>query len=175
MPRKATYPEWVTRHLTTGIYVNKVGGCYYLYRAHSEHQPGVSHPVRVCDEYLGRVTEADGLIRSKGSVRDVVIFDFGIPYIIYQKTSRILDGLSKSYENGQTVYVCAILDYLFSFHTQDLYKESWLSMVFPKLNIPAPEDSSFTTAVERGQRMISILVHVITLIKKPGSTPPFSQ
>ena len=61
MPRKANYPEWVTKHLEKGIYVNRVGDKYYLYRAHSERKPGNRNPVRVFDGYVGTVTEKDGL------------------------------------------------------------------------------------------------------------------
>lgn len=65
MPRKANYPEWVTRHLKTGQYVNKKGDSYYIYSAHSERREGISHPVRVSDGYLGRITEKDGFIPAK--------------------------------------------------------------------------------------------------------------
>jgi len=153
MARKASYPLWVEKHLSKGIYVNKVGDCYYLYKAHSEKQPGVPYPVRVSDGYLGRVTEKDGLIPSKGTIRDVVVFDFAIPFAVCQHTQKILSGLCKSYEDGTLIYVCSVMDFIYNMHSQELYESSWLSMRYPKLRIPN-SNSELNPSIERGCRMI---------------------
>lgn len=31
---KSNYPDWVMKYKSKGVYVNKVGDKYYLYRAH---------------------------------------------------------------------------------------------------------------------------------------------
>lgn len=60
------YPDWVLKHKKKGTYINKVGNNYYLYAAHSEHIPGTANKARrVCDGYLGRITEKDGFIPKK--------------------------------------------------------------------------------------------------------------
>lgn len=58
-----SYPEWVLKHKKKGTYINKVGNNYYLYAAHSEHIPGTANKSRrICDGYLGKITEKDGFI-----------------------------------------------------------------------------------------------------------------
>jgi len=58
----AMYPDWLMKYKTKGIYVKKTKSGYSLYRGHSERIPGKNYPVFKCDEYLGIVTEKDGLI-----------------------------------------------------------------------------------------------------------------
>ena len=68
----ANYPDWVMKYKKPGLYVNKSGDKYRLYKGHCEYRNG--KPVRVVDEYLGTITEADGLIPSKGNVKHEVGF-----------------------------------------------------------------------------------------------------
>lgn len=60
-----SYPDWVLQHKKKGTYVNCVKGRYYLYAAHSERVPGTKKVKRICDGYLGRITEEAGFSRIK--------------------------------------------------------------------------------------------------------------
>lgn len=166
MSRRASYPEWVTKYVKNGQYVNKVNGNYYLYSAHSERKEGISHPVRVCDGYIGRITQEEGLIPSRGrkgstSKAPVVsqpnVWAFGIHAAILMCTDRIRTGLQRSYpSHGSLIYVMSILDTVYGQCSQVLYEMSVLSFAFPGLTIPVSSTSSeIQSGVERGKKMIS--------------------
>lgn len=62
-------PDRVLKYKTKGIYAKKTKTGYALYRGHSERVPGKSYPVFRCDEYLGIVTEQEGLVPSRSPVK----------------------------------------------------------------------------------------------------------
>ncbi len=70
---KSDYPDWVLQHKKKGTYINKVGDKYYLYAAHSERVRETGKIRRVCDGYLGRITEKDGFIPAKDKLQGAVI------------------------------------------------------------------------------------------------------
>jgi hypothetical protein len=65
-------PDWVLKYKTKGIYTKKTKHGYALYRGHSERVPGKSYPVFRCDEYLGIVTEQEGLVPSRPPVKPAI-------------------------------------------------------------------------------------------------------
>ena len=170
MPRKAKYPEWVMAHVRPGQYVNKVNGRYYLYSAHSERREGVAHPVRVCDGYLGRITQDGGLVPSKkrdgssgrkkqGAAPESRAYDFGLPYAVDSCASRILDALRQSYRrNGTPIYACSILSFLHGMYSAELYGMSWLSLKYGGMRFPENPGTEYATGIERGTRMIGDVV-----------------
>ena len=159
MGRKATYPDWVTKHLEPGVYVNKVGDKYYLYRAHSEKKPGSDHPVRVFDGYIGRVTEDKGIIKGQKNLKIIEALDYALPFAVVSCSKMIHKGLcSTNKRNGTAIYVCSILQFLYGEYSPDLYRSSWLSIQYPGI-----EDKSFFTksleaGVVRGEKMIADVV-----------------
>ncbi len=90
MGRKGEYPEWVMKHLEKGVYVNKVKGTYYLYRAHSEKQPGKKYPVRVFDGYIGKVTEDEGLVEIKRRKLPMESLDYALPYAVDRAATKYI-------------------------------------------------------------------------------------
>ena len=73
------YPEWVLKHKKKGTYINVANGKYYLYAAHSERVPGTSKVRRVCDGYLGRITEKEGLIPPRDKVKgEIIVYEYEI-------------------------------------------------------------------------------------------------
>lgn len=97
MSRKTDYPEWVLKYKRPGTYINKSGDKYYLYAAHLERVEGKKYPVRVCDGYLGRITEKDGLIPVKSMIQGIPeTFEIGLSYVILSCTYGILKGLRTS-------------------------------------------------------------------------------
>ncbi|MBQ9010762.1 MAG: hypothetical protein IJ088_15760 [Clostridia bacterium] len=172
MGRKASYPDWVSKYVKKGQYVNKINGSYYLYEAHSERREGISHPVRVCDGYVGRITQEDGLVPSKKrdhtKSENVSVpkplptakpdaWVFGTHYAVITCSENILLDLEKDYmDQAPLIYVMSILTALYSESSQSLYEMSVLAFRFPNLSIVVPKDNpAFKGALERGPRMIS--------------------
>ncbi|MBR6860990.1 MAG: hypothetical protein IKM73_06680 [Acidaminococcaceae bacterium] len=164
MPRKANYPDWVTAHLEKGVYVNRVGDKYYLYKAHSERKKGDSHPTRVFDGYVGSVTEKDGLVPAKvapSSQGRITALDYAAPLAVDACTGNVLSGLRKTYRRiGTLVYVCSILEFLYGAYSLELYESSWLSVKYPGVKFPDEMSRDATQGVERGARMVSDKVSV---------------
>jgi len=152
----AEYPDWVLKHKTKGTYINKVGEKYYLYAAHSERIKGTDKVRRVSDGYLGKITEQDGLIPPREKVKDSVItYEFGISFAILSCTGKIHVGLRKSFvKNGDLIYVCSILQYIYGFHSFELFRLSYLHFHFQELLFPDSFTDAQLVGIERGGRMI---------------------
>lgn len=170
MSRIASYPDWVQKYVQKGQYVNKNNGKYYLYSAHSERREGVSHPVRVCDGYIGRITQEDGLIPSRKrensastapsvpkACRTPVVWVFGICMAVMKCSEGILRSLTENYDDkASLIYVMSILENLYGKSNQSLYEMSVLSFAFPNLTIPRSDSSPvIQTALEQGKQMIA--------------------
>ena len=152
----SNYPGWVLKNKSKGTYINKVGDKYYLYAAHSERIKGTNKVRRVSDGYLGRITENEGLIPPRDKVENSVItYEFGFSYAILCCTTKIHLGLRKSFvKNGDLVYVCSILQYIYGFYDNEIFKRSYLSFHFSNLIITNQFTDAQITGVERGVRMI---------------------
>ena len=67
------------------MYVNKSGGRYYVYAAHSERIKGTGKVRRVSDGYLGRITEDEGFIPARSRVGETVYaYEYGLSHAILQ-------------------------------------------------------------------------------------------
>lgn len=129
-------PEWVKKHKTKGIYVNVRNGKYYLYKGHSERVPGKKYPKLVCDEYLGQVTEEDGLIASSPSVlKEIKVYEFGQPYLVYQLTYKHSEVARFYKQRESLIYTMAVLLTLELEVNQLNYENSWLCLKFPNLDL----------------------------------------
>lgn len=154
----SNYPDWVLKYKRTGTYINKVGDKYYLYAAHSERVKETGKIKRVCDGYLGRITEKDGFIPVKDKLLDAAIktYELGFSYTVIASTSNIHSGLRKSFvKNGDLIYACSVLNYVFGFHSSSLYLASWLSLCFPDVVYPLSFTNEQLRGIERGTRMIT--------------------
>jgi len=153
----ADYPDWVLLHKKKGTYINKVGDKYYLYAAHSERIPGTKRVRRVCDGYLGRITQEDGLIPPKPKVSTPVInYEFGLSSLIISLCANIHKGFLKNFRNyGDFIMAASILTYIFGFYSSELLKYSWVSLHFPHMEIPSKLTLPQKSAIERGERMIT--------------------
>ena len=162
---KANYPDWVMKHKTKGRYINFVPpDKYYLYEAHSVRDKETGKIIRICDGYLGRITETDGLILSKKKRppedHSVHTLEYGFSYVIRRTTDRIRSALCSSYhKNGTIIYALSILNYMYGFYDESLFRQSYLSVIFPDAEYPSSLSASFTAAVERGTRMISEIMN----------------
>lgn len=153
----AEYPEWVMKYKEKGTYINRVGDKFYLYAAHSERIKGTNKVRRVCDGYLGRITKEEGLIPPKDKVKSVpVSYEFGLSFAILSCTTHIHLGLRKSFvKNGDLIYGCSILRYIFGFTDRELWESSYLSLHFSDVSFPDSFTDAQILGIDRGVRMIS--------------------
>lgn len=128
-------PDWVLKYKTKGIYVKKTKTGYALSRGHSERVAGKSYPVFRCDEYLGIVTEKDGLISSKPPVKPgIKVVRYGF-YRITESTCSILRRYPKKLGmNADLLFAKAVLGFD-GRENQIGYEGSWLSIYFPGLDL----------------------------------------
>jgi len=153
----ADYPDWVLKHKKKGTYINYQNGKYYLYAAHSERIPGTSKVRRVSDGYLGRVTEAEGLIPAKRKLSDPVhVFEYGLSVTILSLSGNIHTGLAREFRGAADFVMAGGALLLMSGDIrQEHYESSWLSVRLPGLNMrKAPTDKQ-RVGMERAQRMIA--------------------
>ena len=125
----ADYPEWVMKFKEKGTYVNYVKGKYYLYAAHSKRVPDTKKINRVCDGYLGRITEEDGLIPPKDKVSGIVlVLEYGLSSTILAVYSNIHKGFKKTFtKNGDFVMAAAILCFIYGQYSEELFRHSYIS------------------------------------------------
>jgi len=153
----ANYPDWVLAHKKKGSYVNKVDDKYYLYTAHAERIKGTTKVKRVCDSYLGRITEKEGLIPPKEKVKDMVVtYEFGYSFVVISSTQKIHTGLRKTFvKYGDFIYVSSILTYIYGCCNKELFELSYLCFHFPELDFLDIVTDAQTAGIERGTRMIA--------------------
>lgn len=152
----ADYPDWVLKHKKTGTYINFVKGKYYLYAAHSERVKGTDKVKRICDGYLGRITEKDGLIPPKDKVSNSpVVLEYGLSTTILTVCEKIYKGLRKSFSKaGDLVMAASILSFLYGKYDGFLFRQSYLSKRFPGLDLDGPLTEAQAFGIERGRLMI---------------------
>jgi hypothetical protein len=146
----ADLPQWVLKYKKKGIYVTVKKGKYYLYRGHSERKPGKKYPQLICDEYLGHVTEEDGLIPSSPSVKPgMKVLEFGMSFFVYQLTYSATNVVKFYRQREDLVYVRAILSLTGQQMGQLSYEQSWLSLRFKHLNMNTPLTSNEKLTLKR--------------------------
>jgi len=152
----ATYPEWIMKYKEKGTYVNFAKGKYYLYAAHSERVPGTKKVKRICDAYLGRITEEDGLIPPKDKVAGTVaVLEYGLSTLLLSIGSNIHKGLRRTFtKNGDFTMAAAILSFIYGKYDDNLFRHSYLSMRFPELDFKVPITPAQASGIDRGFRMI---------------------
>lgn len=153
----ADYPDWVLAHKTKGTYINKVGDKYYLYAAHSQRVPGTNKVKRICDGYLGRITQEQGLIPPKDKISGPVLaYEYGLSSLVLSVCQTIHKGLRRTFSrNGDLVMCASILDFLYGFCSTELLQHSWLSLRFPDVSLPETLSPQQQNGVHRGTLMIS--------------------
>ena len=125
------YPDWVLKHKKKGTYVNCVKGRYYLYAAHSERVPGTGKVNRVCDGYLGRITESDGLIPSRYKTdKRIVVHEYGASAFLLGYCADLFDRL-RAYVDADSVMVAALLAVVHGTYDERALSRSHLSVLYP--------------------------------------------
>lgn len=133
-------PEWVQRYKTKGVYTKKLKAGYALYRGHSERVPGKPYPRFLCDEYLGIVTERDGLKSPRPPVRPGIrVLRYGF-FVMAESACRGLREVPAKCgvpERAVLLYARAVLanEGRAGLHG---YQGSWYSNQHPGLEIGSP-------------------------------------
>lgn len=131
----AEYPDWVLRYKSKGMYVKKSKSGYSLYRGHSERVPGKKYPIFKCDEYMGIITERDGLVKSSPSVKpDVKVLRYGLFKMVEHVCSILRKPLWARGLDANLIYSHSLL----SLEGEDSvwsYSCSWLSERYPGLDM----------------------------------------
>jgi hypothetical protein len=150
------YPQWVLLHKKKGTYINHVKGKYYLYAAHSERIKGTKKVKRICDGYLGRITEKEGLIPTKDKVSgDVLVFEFGLCSTILTLCKDIHTGFKRSFKtNADFVMVASTLSAINGYYDANIFESSYLSIIFSSVDIDKSTTKNQSFAIERGALMI---------------------
>ncbi len=153
----ANYPDWVMKFKEKGTFINYSNGKYYLYSAHSERVPGTGKVKRIYDEYLGRITEKDGLIPPKDKVSgEVFVLEYGLSATIISLCKNIHSGFRRNFKDkADFVMVCSILSIIYGGYNEDVFQLSYLSIKFPNVNFNKNPTLNQLTAIERGIRMIN--------------------
>jgi len=163
-----TLPEWVLRYKTKGVYVKKTKTGYALYRGHSERVEGKPYPVFRCDEYLGIVTEADGLVPSRPPVKGPVrVLRYGLCQAAEAVCSVLRMHPRRLGLDADLLYVRAVLGYE-GRESRAGYEGSWLSILFPGLDLDRGLD-------EREERVLSNLRRQVASKLEGGFGPDGQQ
>ena len=157
----ADYPDWVMKHKKKGTYINRVKDKYYLYAAHSVRVPGTNKVRRVSDGYIGRITEADGLIPAREKVGDdVEVFEYGLCATLFDLCRDIRSGLKRSFQDAaDRIFVFAILELAYGNYSQESYQWSFLSVKFPDLDTHKCFTEKQVLAFERCKRMLADVMY----------------
>ena len=59
---ESSYPQWVLEQKRPGTEIRRIRGFYYLYEAKCVYDKEKKRGRKVTGKYLGRITEADGLV-----------------------------------------------------------------------------------------------------------------
>lgn len=131
----APLPDWVLKYKTKGIYARKTKNGYALYKGHSERVKGKGYPVFRCDEYLGVVTQEQGLIPSAPPVKPGIrVLRFGFARVVESSCAILRKTPAKIGLDADLLFVRAVLG-LEGRETPGGYESSYLSIMFPSLDL----------------------------------------
>ena len=151
---QSKYPDWVMKYKSKGVYVNKVGDKYYLYRAHCVYDKKTKKNVRVSDGYIGRVTEEDGFIPVKDKVTGPVdVYEFGLYYFV----SCLLKDVYKSLKNNiqrDSILSLAILSFL----GDDDYDRTALFFIYKNTDAHHFNDDNVIKEAKRVSNMLRYFI-----------------
>jgi hypothetical protein len=143
-------PDWVLKYKKKGLYARKTKTGYALYRGHSERVPGKSYPVFRCDEYLGIVTEEDGLRPSRPPVKPPIkVLRYGVSQMIESSCAVLRKHPEKLGLDADLLFVRAALS-IEGRESPQGFSGSYLSRMFPTVDMQKPMN-------EQQQRYLSTL------------------
>lgn len=158
---KAKYPDWVMKYKEKGMYVNKSGDNYRLYKAHCEYRNGKY--VRVVDEYMGTITESDGLIPSKGNVlHKVICYDYGLYYFLFLLFDNIYQGQIKLHKRYADTIMFYAIKNIYNISDAKV-KYTALVLLYPKANNKHLKTNKITDEIDRVVTMMKTYLSKVNL------------
>ena len=131
-----SYPDWVMKHKTKGMYVNKVNDeTYRLYRGHSQRVPGTNTVKRIVDEYIGTITKSEGLKKTQPKIKGPVqVLRYGRSCLLSQLMAQYIRHLQQvAGSKWETAYVWGLLLSQYGESAGTWYRHDWLSVRYPGL------------------------------------------
>ena len=144
-------PDWVARHKTKGIAIERRGGRYYASRIHSVWDPAKRRARKVTDEYLGIVTP-EGIIPPKHKrVRDVgPVLETGNIMYLERFASMLVKPLQEFWpESWQSILVAGVLKLAYREplnRLSHIYQTSYARRLWPDAHL---SKNSVTALLER--------------------------
>jgi len=152
---KANYPDWVLKYKSKGVYVNKKGDTYYLYRAHCVYDKSTGKNKRISDGYIGRVTKEDGFIPVRDKVKgDIFVYEFGMVFFLSSLLSDVYKSLKKN-KRKDSIMTLAIMNYL----QIDSYSSTALFHIYKKCDTSLFNQDD---VINEANRVSSMLHHYVT-------------
>ncbi len=155
------YPEWVLKYKEKGMYVNKCKDGYYLYRGHSERVKGTKKVKRVVDEYIGKITEHDGLVRAIKKQYSIDSYFFGLPCFV---NKLLKDKLTVSKNFSYYSYVikyAAILHYCYGYYDNELYRISYFQLIKPDLKLEFDASNINNEILRTSNKINTLMIDLI--------------
>lgn len=139
------HPEWALKHKVKGTELRLISGKYYLYRISSRWDKKKKRSVKVTNEFLGRITEEQGLIpkgqralKSKAKV-PMKTREYGATKMLTDIGQDIIQALQDHFpEDWNTIYILALQKLLYQAPLKNmdfLFQESYLSVLYKDLNL----------------------------------------
>jgi len=155
-----SYPDWVLQHKKKGTYVNCVKGRYYLYAAHSERIPGTQKVKRICDGYLGRITEEEGFIPVKDKVStDILVYEYGFSCFLLEFCKEELVELDGE---GNFIGVACLLSILYGEYSFQTFARSYTSVLFPDISFKKSPNPVVSAQIVKGIDRISARIDTLS-------------
>lgn len=133
------YPAWVMEHKRKGMYVNKINeSTYRIYRGHSERIKGTNKVRRVVDEYIGTITEKEGLIPTKPKIKgEVRTVRYGGYALLWWHCRPQLEGILKRMgKDGPALVASSLLHVLYGDANPFLHGCDWTGIAYPEVSLP---------------------------------------
>lgn len=133
------YPPWVMEHKRKGMYVNKINeSTYRIYRGHSERIKGTNKVRRVVDEYIGTITEKEGLIPTKPKIKgEVRTVRYGGYALLWWHCRPQLEGILKRMgKDGPALVASSLLHVLYGDANPFLHGCDWTGIAYPEVSLP---------------------------------------
>lgn len=144
-------PDYVKPYKTKGVYAQKRKNGYSLFRGHSERVPGAKYPRLICDEYLGIVTEKDGFIPSRPSVKK------GIRVVEYGRYQTAI-SLTSYITGDRRIYVLALMGALSREGWRDGYEYTWPSVLYADADVETAPDEKENEEIGRKTKQIRTIL-----------------
>ncbi len=153
------HPEWALKQKFKGTELRLISNKYYLYRISSRWDKEKKRSVKITNEFLGRITEKDGLIpkgqRSKKSKPKAPIMarEYGATQMLSGIGQDIIQSLQTYFpEDWNTIYVLALQKLLYQAPLKNmdfLFQESYLSILYKDLNLKKNKLTDFMKTLGR--------------------------